>query len=97
MNTSSDNEQGSQEVLLTSNNGNFRLLYMMEYRGGYVRKICTNLRPNQKILQIELNFGNLWKDNYIEIVKIILASLKHSEKILYYELQKEYSNFYLQF
>ena len=29
-------------------NGNFRLLYMMEYRGGYVRKICTNLLPNKK-------------------------------------------------
>ena len=67
----------------------------MEYREGYVRKICTNLRPNQKILLIELNLGNLWNDNYIEIVKIILAALKHSElrlkilakKILHYKLK----------
>jgi len=29
-------------------NDNFRLLYMMEYRGGYVRKICTNNQTNQK-------------------------------------------------
>ena len=44
-------------------NGNFRSLYMVEYCVGYVRKICTNLRPNQKILLIELNLGNLWNDN----------------------------------
>ena len=59
-------------------NGNFRLLYMMEYRGGYVRKICTNYWANQKILLIELNLGNLQNDNYIEIGKIIFAALKHS-------------------
>ena len=31
----------------------------------------------KKILLIELNLGNVWNDNYIEIAKIILAALKH--------------------
>ena len=46
-------------------NDNFRLLYMVEYRGGYARKICANYRANQKILLIELNLGDLWNDSYI--------------------------------
>ena len=34
-------------------NGNFRLLYVMEYRGGHGRKICTNEQTNKNILLIE--------------------------------------------